>query len=93
MSDFDQRADPCPIARSGNCCPDIQTPAALNADSASVWFSACLTRLQFQAALERVRAGADVMPRRQLEQVTACCGLLWFGPEQPLLGPHAWQTC
>jgi aarF domain-containing kinase len=24
---------------------------------------------QFQAALERVRAGADVMPRRQLEKV------------------------
>jgi hypothetical protein len=24
---------------------------------------------QFQAALERVRAGADVMPRRQLQQV------------------------
>ena len=27
--------------------------------------------LQFQAALERVRAGADVMPRRQLEKVSA----------------------
>ena len=24
---------------------------------------------QFQVALERVRAGADVMPRKQLEQV------------------------
>ena len=28
-----------------------------------------LVLLQFQQALERVRAGADVMPKRQLEQV------------------------
>lgn len=30
---------------------------------------------QFQAALERVRAGADVMPRRQLEKARAARGL------------------
>lgn len=29
---------------------------------------------QFQAAMERVRAGADVMPRRQLEKARACPG-------------------
>lgn len=32
---------------------------------------------QFQTALERVRAGADVMPRKQLEQVSGEVG--WRG--------------
>lgn len=31
---------------------------------------------QFSKALERVRAGADIMPRRQLEQVCWCTDLV-----------------
>lgn len=42
---------------------------------------------QFQVALERVRAGADVMPRKQLEQASAGRGTFWslyyWGGEGP----------
>ncbi len=72
----DHRLDPALQAQQRGGGPPVPAAqVALDADSTLERVPRLPPpNLQFQAALERVRAGADVMPRRQLEQVTPSCG-------------------